>query len=602
MKKITVLTFMLCCFFSNAGAAGLTASVDKTTVPLGEAFVLTLSADESVNEMPDLSVLEKNFKVYSTSVSRQNYIINGKSEASTNWQIGLIALNPGSQEIPSVTIGKDKTKPVQINVISTAAQAAAPADATNPQSGVSDKDNTQVQAKYNLRALIENKTQPHYVQQQIIYKVVLTDDGSFAGSEPVFENESAGSWIIRSLGRPQTVVKTADNKKVRETTFTYALFPQKSGKQKIPEVWLNGYAVKSGTRTGFDIFNQDIFNFSINMPSFFGMDTPVSLRVPSKEIEILPVPENYPGNWWLPAEKVVINAKWQEEKPHFKAGEAFNREITLQAVGVTESQLPDIDFPSSPELRQYPEKAVRQSGLVNGFPAAEVKVNNVYIPKKSGKVLLPEIAVDWYNTQSGTFEKAVIPAEEIEVEEGDMAAGIKDTEDSGYAKQVAEPEQNKPLGGLQSETKENISQITDSKPEGMSYLVLIAVFAAGMLVSWLLFRKRPSDGKPQCEMRQYPEYLIKKAYQNDFRSLRDGLVSWATGFYPEHRIENLKDVAAAAGDSRFEEQINIILAKLYNPQDESLWNPKIFSDILKDLVKNKKGTAGKNPPLPPLYG
>ena len=602
MKKITVLAFLFFYFVSNAGAAGLTASVDKTTIPLGEAFVLTLSADENINEMPDLSVLEKNFKIYSTSVSRQNYIINGKSEASTNWQIGLIALNPGNQEIPSVTIGKDKTTPVQINVISVPVQAAASADETDPQSGVSKEDNSQVQAKYNLQAFIENETQPHYVQQQIIYKVVLTDDGSFTGSEPVFENESAGNWIIRSLGRPQTVVKTTNGKKIRETTFTYALFPQKSGKQKIPEVWFNGYTVQPGIRTGFDVFNQDIFNFGINMPSFFGMDTPVSLRVPAKEIKILPVPENYPGNWWLPAEKVVINAKWLGEMPRFKAGEAFSREITLQAVGVTESQLPDILFPSSPELRQYPEKAVRQSGLVNGFPAAEMKVINVYIPKKSGRVLLPEITVDWYNIQTGTFEKAVIPAEEIEVEEGNVAAGITDTKDSSYEKQTTDSEKDKYLANLQSDSKENIFQTTDSKPEGMSYLILIAVFAAGMIVSWFLFRQRPSAGKPQCEMRQYPEYLIKKAYQNDFRSLRDGLVSWATGFYPEHRIENLKDVAAASGDLRFEEQINIILAKLYNPQDESLWNPKIFSDILKDLVKNKKQTAGNNPPLPPLYG
>ena len=84
--------------------------------------------------------------------------------------------------------------------------------------------------------------------------------------------------------------------------------------------------------------------------------------------------------------------------------------------------------------------------------------------------------------------------------------------------------------------------------------------------------------------------------------MRDGLVAWATGFYPEHQINNLKDVASAAKNPQFSEQINIILAKLYNPQDESLWNPKIFSDILKDLIKNKNKSAKENPLLPPLYG
>ena len=270
---------------------------------------------------------------------------------------------------------------------------------------------------------------------------------------------------------------------------------------------------------------------------------------------------------------------------------------------MTESQLPDIKFPQTVDFRQYPEKPIRQSGSVNGLPAAEMKVINVYIPEKSGRLTLPAITVDWYNTQTGTFERATIPSEEIDVVPNPQLVNFSDktNNNTNIAKNTTSSTE-RPIA------KDNMQQI---KPEEKSvvatqntffYIILVAVFAAGMLVSWILFRHRPVAGKPQCEMRQYPEYLIKKAYQNDFRSLRDGLVSWATGFYPEHQINNLKDVAQAAENPQFARQIDIILAKLYNPQDESLWNPKIFSDILKDLVKNKNKTAKEKLPLPPLYG
>lgn len=602
MHKKFILAFIFVMLTSmNTHAATLSASVDKTTIPLGEAFTLTINADENLNESPDLNVLRKNFKVYSTSVSRQNYIINGQSEASVTWKIGLVALNEGNQEIPSIPVGKDKTPAVKINVIG--ASSAISNDSALVSEPSAQNEQVATSAKYGIRAFIENNEKPHYVQQQITYNVVISDDGSLTGGEPVFDANEAGNWIIRSLGQPQSTTKTIEGKKIRETTFRYALFAQKSGDLTIPQVWFNGYALQPNRANNTDIFNQDIFNFTIKMPAMFGMEKPVSLRVPAKKINILPIPADYPGTWWLPAEKVVLNAKWSDKVPQFKAGEAFSREITLQAVGVTESQLPDIKFPQTVDFRQYPEKPIRQSGSVNGLPAAEMKVINVYIPEKSGRLTLPAITVDWYNTQTGTFERATIPSEEIDVVPNPQLVNFSDNTNHN-----ADIAKNTTSSTERPIAKDNMQQI---KPEEKSvvatqntffYIILVAVFAAGMLVSWILFRHRPVAGKPQCEMRQYPEYLIKKAYQNDFRSLRDGLVSWATGFYPEHQINNLKDVAQAAENPQFARQIDIILAKLYNPQDESLWNPKIFSDILKDLVKNKNKTAKEKLPLPPLYG
>ena len=69
MKKLLIWVMFLLSLSLNCQAANITAKVNRSPVPLGEVFTLTLTADESVNATPDLSVLENNFKVYSTSVS-----------------------------------------------------------------------------------------------------------------------------------------------------------------------------------------------------------------------------------------------------------------------------------------------------------------------------------------------------------------------------------------------------------------------------------------------------------------------------------------------------------------------------------------------------
>ena len=116
MKKYIFYTLLMLFLTLKSAVASIVAEVSNNVQPLGQAFTLTLTADENISASPDLSVLNRNFKVYSTSVSRQNYIINGKSSASTVWQIVLIALNSGEQEIPAIKVGNESSNPLKITV------------------------------------------------------------------------------------------------------------------------------------------------------------------------------------------------------------------------------------------------------------------------------------------------------------------------------------------------------------------------------------------------------------------------------------------------------------------------------------------------------
>lgn len=567
MKKYIFYTLLMLFLTLKSAVASIVAEVSNSVQPLGQAFTLTLTADENISASPDLSVLNRNFKVYSTSVSRQNYIINGKSSASTVWQIGLIALNSGEQEIPAIKVGNESSNPLKITVTDGIVEDSAVKKAS-------------VKNGYKLQAEPVNQNEKYYVQQQINYDVVLTDNGSIVSGNPQFVTDNS-DWIILSLGNPQiTNIKSQSGTSLRQITFKYALFPQKSGTLRIPEVWFEGYAGNKDNSLN-NLLNQDIFNLAINTPSLFGFETPVSLKADSQTINILPVPADYSGKWWLPAKQVELSAEWIGEKPEFKAGEAVSRLITLKASGVTENQLPEINFKPAEGIKQYPEQPSRQGKISGQMPMAEQTVVNVYVPDKAGKLVLPEISVDWYNTATQQVEKAVIPAEEISV----AANGI-------VAKNIKKPTSELP-------------PLEKSVPESQSipvYVYVVIAFAGGLILGFVLFKCRFTRVvKPQCETRAYPDFLIKKAYASDFRGLRDGLISWATGFYPEKPINNLKDVADAAGDEKFTALTEVILAKLYNPQDETLWNPKDFNTALKRIIKQKKQKKSKDNTLPPLY-
>lgn len=567
MKKYIFYTLLMLFLTLKSAVASIVAEVSNNVQPLGQAFTLTLTADENISSSPDLSVLNRNFKVYSTSVSRQNYIINGKSSASTVWQIGLIALNSGEQEIPAIKVGNESSNPLKITVTDGIVEDSAVKKAS-------------VKNGYKLQAEPVNQNEKYYVQQQINYDVVLTDNGSIVSGNPQFVTDNS-DWIILSLGNPQiTNIKSQSGTALRQITFKYALFPQKSGTLRIPEVWFEGYAGNKDNSLS-NLLNQDIFNLAINTPSLFGFETPVSLKADSQTINILPVPAGYSGKWWLPAKQVELSAEWIGEKPEFKAGEAVSRLITLKASGVTENQLPEINFKPAEGIKQYPEQPSRQGKISGQMPMAEQTVVNVYVPDKAGKLVLPEISVDWYNTATQQVEKAVIPAEEISV----AASGI-------VAKNIKKP------------TSE-LLPLEKPVPESQSipvYVYVVIAFAGGLILGFVLFKCRFTRViKPQCETRTYPDFLIKKAYASDFRGLRDGLISWATGFYPEKPINNLKDVADAADDEKFTALTEVILAKLYNPQDETLWNPKDFNTALKRIIKQKKQKKSKDNTLPPLY-
>ncbi len=559
MKKIVFIISMI--FSFNVFAANIEATVNKNIVSQDEVFVFTLTADENVNERPDLSALSPNFKVYSNSVSKSTYVVNGERTSTTKWQIGLSALNEGKQKIPSVRVGNDISNEVSINVLPTG----------------TDTSNMSDTPKYSIRTEVDD-SEEWYVQEQIPCDVIITDIGGLQGGEPVFDNSD--DWIIKSLGNPDVVSKYVNGVNVREIRFKYILFAQKSGELKIPAVRFNGYKISND---GGGIFTGNIFRLNVGMPTSFGFEEPINLISSVKSINIRPVPSDYPGKWWLPAKKVEIKAEF-DDNVEFVEGEAFNREIVMTAVGVIDTQLPEISFKNADFLKQYPQKSIRSNELFENEPVAMQKVVNVYIPERSGELILPSISVDWFNIETGKIEKAEIKEQKIFVKKN---PNLKQNTEAAPQEQV-------------------LAQTQTIEQRGFTLLqvmaLLIGVFVVGILFGFYMFKfNKTYKSAKKTKTYGNSDLIVKKAYANEYKDLSVALISWAAKIYPNKNICTLKDIAIAIDDEDFSKQLNLLMEKLYSQKDVTNWDADAFVTAYKKITKKNKVKTNNKIPLPKLY-
>ncbi|MBR6327407.1 MAG: BatD family protein, partial [Alphaproteobacteria bacterium] len=256
--------------------AAVDAQISASQASIDDVLILTITSSDTSSAQPDLTPLRDMFEVVSSSVSHQASIINGRMSSQNIWKIGLKALQTGKLVIPPLTVGTQKTAPIDVVITNTPSAIAAPVQ--NSQA-VAQTDSP----LYALSAELKTDADP-FIGEQMRYFVTLTDDGTIEDGAPSFEPTT--DFIIKSLGNPQ--VQTLGNGK-RQITFAFAIFSLKSGKVKIPTVYFKGYAYQKPDVD--NVFGAGFFN--IQMPSVFGLQTPVNLAFEGPEIDIRPAVADY---------------------------------------------------------------------------------------------------------------------------------------------------------------------------------------------------------------------------------------------------------------------------------------------------------------------
>ncbi len=427
----------------HAKITDLRVSVDKNPIMVDEAVQLIISAEGEISSKQiDLTSLEKDFRLSSTSISQSTRSINFNTTKTTTWVTQLFPKAVGIFTIPIFQMDGQASKAFDIIVspIGTGQGAAA--------------RDFYLTAEINMDEV--------YLQQQVQYttKLYLAKDiqrGSL--QSPVLDNA-----IVKQVGENKEYEDFQNGMRYRVIERTYAIIPQASGEFTIVGTVFNGEAA-ADTRQSF---------------GFISRTKPVNRVAPNIEITVLPIPDNY-ADHWLPSDYVELNEEWQQDPNSIILGQAITRTITLTAAGLVEEQLPEIGGVYPPDFKTYPDQPTTATVDRGAILFAQKIQSEAIIPNKVGTFVIGEVVVPWFNVVSKKTEFAKLPARSIKV--------LPPSEDALSNIQAITPANQKPQSDFNdSGTNNNTIFSTDNENQTFTidwlhislfliWLVSLAVFA-----------------------------------------------------------------------------------------------------------------------------
>ena len=562
-------------------AEGLTARISADKIAVGDTFQLTLSADAAkLTVPPDVSALNADFDILGTSRSSQTRIINGARSDTVEWVLTLAPRGKGHMTIPVLTAGKNTSEPLTLDVVD-----AADLPADRQQGGTA------------MSATLEPGN--HYVQQEIPLSLRITTGPGFQGGS-VTAPESP-DYILEQRGEDRVSQTTANGQPSTVIERDYLLRPQKSGTLTIAPFTLRATESDPSARSPFpqdpfaNFFGQSPFGATGSpFDRLFNPGHEIVVRTAPLTLEVKANPSASAG-WFLPAKAVTLSAEWEPKAPAFRVGEAVTRHIRIQALGATEVQLPDLAQPAVDGARVYLDKSDAGSIDTPDGTAAIRDFTYSVVPTTGGKVTLPAVTVNWFDTDAESARVATLAAETITVSGAVAAAPAK-------AVALPEPAEIAPAASMGR-----------GGMIGSGWIAALAVAVLETLSGLYLARRRLGRARnahgQDVARDQRPRYARRKAALRkvevacaaaDPNAAYPAALEWLRAASLARRVEdgsfwrNSPDLHGAWND---------LEARVFSEQTEGGWNAPLFLQHLRSADRQVELTARRptRSALPPLY-
>ncbi|MFO1435448.1 MAG: BatD family protein [Gammaproteobacteria bacterium] len=494
IHALTWIYFIVLAPLANAATdPPITAAVDRAEVRVGESFVLSYQASNFDAE-PDFTPLDKDFEVLGTSRRTNIAIDNGHITKTTSWQLKLIPKHTGQIAIPAITFGSDHAPALTLNV------------AANGNGPGANADNTA------MRLEVTATPESPYVQAQVLLTVRLFVPDSIDLVDSSFGDPkiNGGDALITALGKARERSTLDNGVHVRIFERDYAIFPQKHGRMVIEPMMFEGQ-VFEGAATTDDPFGQSVRTYQLQSKPIV--------------VDVKPVPTEFKGKHWLPAEKINLVENWSDDVATLKTGEPITRSVTLMAKGLTAGQLPEVDAANDPAFNTYPEQpTLDDQARSDGVTGLRME-KRALIAQTPGRHSLPEIRIPWWNTITDKPEVAILPARTFDVE-GEVAAKPAPAD-------VAQPERKKLVSPSPNQTASNTAspEVAARSERLWRWLALgLALGWACSMVLWWASRRQPTTA-PQIakapNLRQLHAAVLAHARANDSAATRTSILNWA---------------------------------------------------------------------------
>ena len=595
--------FLLLMQFASGAQAEVRAQIDRNQVYEGDNVTLSIEVDRrQAGDNPDLTPLEKDFRILGTSTRSQFQIINGRQFNSFQWIVQLLPLRRGTITVPPITVGSEQTEPLSLRVAEVPEQA----------------DGAMAEEIF-LEVELQPDGASSYVQQQAGYTVRLfhavpLHDGSLTDPAPA-------DAVVERLGEDRSYQSSRNGKKYQVIERRYAIFPEKSGELRIPPVVFDGHvSARRGSgqarrRSGSMIdqfFGSDFFDDDFFAGTPFGSPgQPVKLRSEALELRVKPIPDGFTGQEWLPSEQLVLHDSWTDGPPEFRAGEPVSRKITIEAKGLAASQLPLIAVTDTAGLQVYPDRPVSDSRTDGVWVFGRSVQQLGYMPEAAGRLTIPEITLSWWDTKADKQREARLPAWEINVLPG--AGGTAATLPRAAQTASVAEEPDEPASTVADPRTEPLADTISTFLEQHWRWLAAAAGAVLLIVFLFVMRRRQGPraasepGKtesapvhePPPDLSASRRTLEVACRNNDAQAAAQALLEWGAARWPEDPPLSLGGLAGRIAHGA--EQVRALDKCLYASGHPHWQGMDLLEALGPELGKTGDSRVQPKETLAPLY-
>jgi hypothetical protein len=537
-------------------AGTVQATFDRATITLGETVKLLIESDAQTRDIrPELKPLEQDFTILGTQVNTQLQLINGETSAKTQWSIELEPRQEGLFQVPPLQIGADRTPPLTLLV-----QPPTKTDARQPAADL----------------FIEVQAEPPnpYVQAQIYYTVRLFFavpllDGSLDSPAPP-------NAVVERLGDDVSYETERDGRRYRVIERRYAIFAQRSGSLTIPALGFQGRIADN------------------NRGSLFSRGRRIKRDSDSITLDVRPRPAAAVGSYWLPSVALSLHDAWSQQPPQFRVGEPITRTLRIEAQGLSQSQLPELAWPTLDWARLYPDQPVTENSIDGQWLVGRREQRIALVPTQAGRFTFPEIRLDWWDTQQDKARTAVLPAMDLEV----LPALAQS--------QPPAPPQPAPASLERSSNPAAAEEETAAAPSFWLVLAvgLLLAWVTTLLAWWLSSRRRkvpePAQPIPESPTVKAAKRAVQQACaDNNPAAAAQALLGWASALWPSQPPRHLGALAA-----RLEPQAGAVVRALdrmlYAPV-ATPWEGRLLWQTVEKGLPQQRSKPATHAGLAPLY-
>ena len=546
---LSIVTLALLLLTNSAAAGTLTASVDRKEMTENDNFRLFLRYDEHIDsQTPDLSPLKNNFNILSLRLNhqeRKSRNKNIKPISFSEWIIILSPLTHGKITIPSIYLDGESSQEIELTV------------------------KKSLQEKPFFFG-IEVDTTPTYVQAQILYtvKVYYTAIHNNPRLNPL---DIANARVLQLGNDRQYNRINIDGENIGVYERNYAIFPEESGVLVIP---------------------GQIFSATIPSPyNRLRREETVSIVTKPINIDVMPTPPTYPQAPWLPSPQLKISDSWSNTYSEWQVGEPVTRTISINAQGLSGSQLPELSLPEVEGLKYYPDQSEHNDKTDNQGIQGFLQQSLAIVPTQSGRVTIPEMRIPWWNLETNRLEYAILPTQTVTVAAAENLATV------GSSQLTNTP------SNAYSDAANNAVVINDQN-NGYWIAATLFLLVTNLISAFLLWRSRsiPVEKGINHAEPSNKERLknIKKACQdNNPLLIRQRLKEWSQ---QEFGISSLDELGQLFNSIALTNSLSELDSVLYQNSDNSAFNGQIlWNNLSQAIKKNHSSSKTDQSELSPLY-